>query len=86
MTDKVDGEIKSRGHLANVGSSLIILTCIQAGLCALNILWISLIRKLVSYNKVFKCHYLQNVTLLELMDEDDVVQECKSQNKKLVDL
>jgi len=29
---------------------------------------------------------LQNVTLLELMDEDDVVQECKSQNKKLVDL
>ena len=30
--------------------------------------------------------YSQNVTLLELMDEDDVVQECKSQNKKLVDL
>lgn len=30
--------------------------------------------------------YVQNVTLLELMDEDDVVQECKSQNKKLVDL
>jgi len=30
--------------------------------------------------------YLQNVTLLELMDEDDVVQECKSQNKKLIDL
>ena len=28
----------------------------------------------------------QNVTLQELMDEDDVVQECKSSNKKLVDL
>jgi len=31
-------------------------------------------------------HCAQNVTLRELMDEDDVVQECKSQNKKLVDL
>jgi len=30
--------------------------------------------------------HVQNVTLRELMDEDDVVQECKSQNKKLVDL
>jgi len=29
---------------------------------------------------------LQNVTLLELMDEDDIVQECKSQNRRLVDL
>jgi len=35
---------------------------------------------------VIQCFYVQNVTLLELMDEDDVVQECKSQNKKLVDL
>ena len=32
------------------------------------------------------CILLQNVTLLELMDEDDIVQECKSQNRKLVDL
>jgi len=27
----------------------------------------------------------ENITLQELMDEDDIVQECKSQNKKLVD-
>jgi len=32
------------------------------------------------------CVLLQNVTLLELMDEDDIVQECKSQNRRLVDL
>lgn len=27
----------------------------------------------------------QNVTLHELMDEEDILQECKSQNKKLVE-
>jgi hypothetical protein len=29
---------------------------------------------------------LQDVTLRELMDEDDVLQECKAQNKKLLDM
>jgi hypothetical protein len=28
---------------------------------------------------------LQDVTLHELMDEEDVLQECKVQNKKLID-
>jgi len=28
---------------------------------------------------------LQDVTLHELMDEEDILQECKSQNKKLVE-
>lgn len=27
----------------------------------------------------------EDVTLLEVMDEDDVLQECKAQNHKLVD-
>lgn len=27
----------------------------------------------------------QDVTLRELMDEDDLLQECKAQNRKLVD-
>lgn len=30
--------------------------------------------------------YLQNVTLSELMDEDELLQECKAQNKKLIEL
>ena len=29
---------------------------------------------------------LQNVTLHELMDEDDILQECKAQNRKLITL
>lgn len=29
---------------------------------------------------------LQDVTLSELMDEDELLQECKAQNKKLIDL
>lgn len=28
----------------------------------------------------------QNVTLHELMDEDDILQECKGQNHKLIEL
>ena len=28
----------------------------------------------------------QDVTLQEILNEDDVLQECKAQNKKLVDL
>ena len=28
----------------------------------------------------------QDVTLRELMDEDDILQECKAQNRKLIDL
>jgi serine/threonine-protein phosphatase 6 regulatory subunit 3 len=28
---------------------------------------------------------LQDVTLHELMDEEDILQECKVQNKKLID-
>lgn len=27
----------------------------------------------------------EDVTLLELMEEDDILQECKAQNRKLVD-
>lgn len=27
----------------------------------------------------------ENVTLTELMDEEDVLQECKAQNRKLID-
>jgi hypothetical protein len=34
---------------------------------------------------VFVC-VEQNVTLQEILNEDDVLQECKAQNKKLVDL
>lgn len=29
---------------------------------------------------------LQDVTLHELMDEDDILQECKGQNHKLIEL
>ena len=29
---------------------------------------------------------LQDVTLSELLEEDDILQECKAQNKKLIDL
>lgn len=35
------------------------------------------------------CYYfifLQDVPLVEILDEDDVLQECKAQNKKLIDL
>lgn len=28
----------------------------------------------------------QDVTLCELMDEDELLQECKAQNRKLIDL
>jgi len=41
---------------------------------------------LLHIQKCFVICFMQNVTLMELMDEDDIVQECKSQNKKLVDL
>ena len=30
--------------------------------------------------------YFQDVTLQEVIDEDDVLQECKAQNRKLIDL
>ncbi len=31
-------------------------------------------------------HLFQDVTLHEVLDEDDVLQECKAQNAKLLDL
>lgn len=31
-------------------------------------------------------HFSQDVSLRELMDQDDIVPECKNQNKVLVDL
>lgn len=34
---------------------------------------------------MFKLNY-QDCTLSEILDEDDVLQETKSQNRKLVDL
>ena len=44
-------------------------------------------RAILQYFSVLNIYFcLQNVTLQELMDEEDVVQECKSQNKKLIDL
>lgn len=30
--------------------------------------------------------FFQDVTLRELMDEEDILQECKSQNSKLIEL
>ena len=32
------------------------------------------------------CTHLQDCTLSEVLDEDDVLQECKTHNKKLIDL
>ena len=37
-------------------------------------------------SKIIACGFaLQDVTLHELMDEEDVLQECKIQNKKLIE-
>ena len=35
--------------------------------------------------KLFFC-FSKDVTLKELIDEDDILQECKAQNRKLIDL
>lgn len=42
----------------------------------------------MNLNKCEICNlfkYFQNVSLYDLMDEEDILQECKSQNKKLVE-
>ena len=35
---------------------------------------------------IFFLSSFQDVTLHELLDEDDVLQECKAQNRRLIDL
>ena len=45
-----------------------------------------LIELLWNYGLCYLIVCVQDVTLHEILDEDDVLQECKAQNSKLLDL